>query len=75
MTKYFLIFALVVVGLVAVGSVGATADAPAVGAVAQRRESAAAGALSLRTGRGLGEGQPSLDLRWLSARTGSLGPS
>lgn len=32
MTKYFLIFALVVVGLVAVGSVGAATDAPAVGA-------------------------------------------
>ena len=34
MTKYLLIFALFVVGLIAVGSVGATTDAPAVGTVA-----------------------------------------
>ncbi|MFN2510633.1 MAG: redoxin domain-containing protein [Pyrinomonadaceae bacterium] len=34
MIKYFLICALLVIGLVAVGSVGATTDAPAVGAVA-----------------------------------------
>ena len=34
MTKYVLTCALLLVGLIAVGSVGATADAPAVGAAA-----------------------------------------
>ena len=34
MTKYVLICALLLVGLIAVGSVGATTDAPAVGAAA-----------------------------------------